>query len=77
LNVVFKYIAVQKLAVKRGGGGRSNASPNHYHPISQLIRRYLNISLIDDVIVILLLGVSFKDDVIIILLLAVSFMVNT
>jgi hypothetical protein len=47
------YISLEACC-RKGGGGRSNASIPHHHPISQLIRGYFN----DDVAVILFLGVS-------------------
>jgi hypothetical protein len=53
-------VCAQKSAVERDGGGLSNASTTHQHPISKLIRGYI----------------SFKDDVTDILLLSVSFMIT-
>jgi hypothetical protein len=48
-------ICPEKPALERGGGGRSNASPLFHHPVSLSV----DISLRDDVSVILLLGVFF------------------
>jgi hypothetical protein len=39
LNVVFKYLS-RGLLYQGVGGGRSNASRPHHHPISQMIHKY-------------------------------------